>query len=200
VAVRLQQILLRRPARQQRHETPFLDKRHVLRRNAFVVDDVSARDRPTVELLEGRGVACRKRIGQNAQPDTREKRSRLTLPLGEPRVLGVWRASRQRQRDERLTQQLSARLSFNQNRTGELFPDRRGAPHLRAVRQRGGARYQVRERWQIFETAFSDGEQVPDGGAVVGLRLGVHAKVRRPDGRNRFEAFAVQIKHRAVGL
>src|SRR5207247_9756215 len=105
---RLQQIFLWRLARQQRHEPAFFDQRDVLRQNPFVVDQVGPGDGTAVELLERRRVARRKRIGEDTQADAREERSRLALPLREPRVLGVGQAARQRQRQERPPQQLRA--------------------------------------------------------------------------------------------
>ena len=76
VAVRLQEVLLRRPAGQQRHQPPLSTSVTSFARHALVVHDVAAGDRLALELRQRRRVADGERVGQHAQADAGEERRR----------------------------------------------------------------------------------------------------------------------------
>ena len=74
VPVRRQEPLQRRAAGQQRPEHPLLAQRHVLRRDAFVVDAVGARDLAALERRERWRVFHAERLRQHAAADARQER------------------------------------------------------------------------------------------------------------------------------
>ena len=76
VPVRLQEMLLRHTARQQRHQPSLVDEHHVFGAHAFVVDDIAAGKRPAFEVRHRRRVARRERIGHDAKPRPIQKRRR----------------------------------------------------------------------------------------------------------------------------
>ena len=153
VAVGLQEILLRRPARQQRQQPPLLDQRDVLRRHAFVVHEVRAGDgRPSNCLSE----ACRSRKTNRTAPAGRCATETASSAL--PCASRGFSASggRRASISGASVCRSSSALACPSTRIGPVNSSPSGADRRAFVRagQLGGALQQLRHRRQIFETVF----------------------------------------------
>ena len=193
-------MLLRRPAREQRHEAPFVDKRHVLGAHALVVDHVAAGDRLALELRQRRRVADDERVGHHPQARAVEERRRpIACPIRGFSVSGGRRACIIGTSVSAMNCALPAPSSSTGPANSSPIGATRAAvdadrqlPSRAATRSAAGR--------QIADRAFDGAERLPHRHPVAGLRLGIHRERRNLDGRDGPEAFAVQVVPRSVHL